>query len=313
MRTAIIRVLTMIPLIALVATGSFFLSQMSEIDPAENIVGANASEDQIQAVRAALGLDRSAVDQYLTWISGILHGDFGTSFYSGASVGQLMSQALPVTLSLTIGGLVVGIILGVGSGVIAALKAGSSIDRGVILLATAGQAAPSFWLGMLLIYLFAIKLDLLPATGYVPLSASVTGWIESLILPSIALGLAVAAALSRQARSSTIGVLQKDYIRTALSKGLSRRRVIVKHASKNAAAPVVTSLSFQIAHLLGGAIVIERLFAMPGIGTLTIDAVLRYDPNVIQAVVIFSVVIVVIVNLALDLSYLWLNPKVRSV
>ncbi|GCE42534.1 dipeptide transport system permease protein DppB [Rhodococcus wratislaviensis] len=313
MRTAVIRVLTMIPLIALVATGAFFLSQMSNIDPAENIVGANASEQQIDSVRADLGLDQPAVDQYLHWISGAARGDFGSSFYSGTSVAQLMSQALPVTLSLTLGGLLVGIILGVGTGVVAALKAGSAVDRGVILFATAGQAAPSFWLGMLLIYVFAIQLGWLPATGYVSPSISVAGWIESLILPSIALGLAVAAALSRQARSSTIGVLQKDYIRTALSKGLSRRRVVAKHASKNAAAPVVTSLSFQVAHLLGGAIVIERLFAMPGIGTLTIDAVLRYDPNIIQAVVIFSVVIVVVVNLALDLSYTWLNPKVRSV
>jgi peptide/nickel transport system permease protein len=302
----------MIPLIALVATGAFFLSQMSDIDPAESIVGPNATEGQIQAVRDDLGLNRPVSEQFTSWFTGVLHGDFGTSFYSGAQVSDLMVQALPVTLSLAAGGLMVGIVLGVGSGIMAALKAGGAVDRAVILLATAGQAAPSFWLGMLLIYAFSIELGWLPATGYVSPSVSVSGWIESLILPSIALGLAVAAALARQARSSTIGVLQKDYIRTALSKGLSRQKVIFKHTSKNAAAPVVTALSFQVAHLLGGAVVIERLFAMPGIGTLTIDAVLRYDPNVIQAVVIFSVVIVVLINLVLDLSYTWLNPKVRA-
>lgn len=312
MRTAVVRILTMIPLLFLVATGTFFLSQASSIDPAEIIVGGNGTDAQIHAVREDLGLNRPVMEQYVSWLGGVLVGNLGQSFYSGVEVSALMASALPVTLSLAAGGLLVGVILGVTSGMIAALFAGSRLDRGIIMLATAGQAAPSFWLGILLIYFFALQTGWFPATGYVDPADSVTGWLRSLVLPSIALGLAVAAALSRQVRSSTIGVLQRDYIRTALSKGLSRPRVVLKHASRNAASPVVTSLSFQVAHLLGGAVVIERLFALPGIGTLSIDAVLRYDPNIIQAVVLFSVVIVVVINLLVDLSYAWLNPKVRT-
>ncbi|BCB83795.1 ABC transporter permease [Phytohabitans suffuscus] len=312
MRTVFVRLLTIIPLVLLVVSGTFFLSLASNVDPAEIILGGNATQEQIDQLRHEKGLDQPALERYGEWLGGVVRGDLGTSIYTGASVTDLFMAALPVTLSLTVGGLLVGVLLGVGLGLLASVVAGSRLDRGVILLSTVGQAAPSFFIGMLIIYFLALKMAWFPATGYVRPSASFGGWLHSLILPSLALGVGVAAALARQARSSMIIALQQDYTRTALSKGHSRRRVVFKHAARNAASPVVTSVSFQVAHLLGGAIVIERLFALPGLGSLTIDAVLRYDPNVIQAVVLFAVVVVVLVNLLVDVSYTWLNPKVRA-
>ncbi|MGB3437255.1 MAG: ABC transporter permease [Actinophytocola sp.] len=312
MRAVLMRLLTAIPLVFVVVSCTYFLSLASDVDPAEIILGGNATQDQIDTLRDQLGLNRPGFEQYWDWLTGLFHGDFGTSFYTGASVGKLFFAALPVTLSLTVGGLVFGLVLGVGSGVLASVVAGTRTDRGVVMVSTVGQAAPSFFVGMLIIYLFALQLGWFPATGYIPLTESLGGWLQSILLPSFALGLGVAAALSRQARSSMILALQQDYTRTALSKGLSRRRVVLKHAARNAASPVVTSVSFQVAHLLGGAIVVERLFALPGLGSLTIDAVLRYDPSIIQAVVLFAVVVVVLVNLVVDLSYVWLNPKVRT-
>lgn len=312
MRTVITRLLTAVPLVFAVASATFFLSLASDVDPAEIILGGNATQVQIDALRGELGLDRSGPEQYWSWLSGLFYGDLGTSLYTRASVTDLVQAALPVTLSLAVGGLLIGVVLGVGLGIVAAMTAGSRADRGLIMLSTAGQAAPSFFVGMLVIYVFAVQLGWFPATGYTPLTESPGEWLRSLVLPSFALGLGVAAALSRQARSSMIVALQRDYTRTALSKGLSRRRVVLKHAARNAASPVVTSVSFQVAQLLGGAIVVERLFAMPGLGSLTVDAVLRYDPGIIQAVVLFAVVVVVLVNLLVDVSYAWLNPKVRA-
>ncbi|MGX1702007.1 ABC transporter permease [Microbacterium sp. NPDC055357] len=311
MRTVLTRLLTAIPLVLLVVSGTFFLSIASNVDPAEVILGGAATQAQIDELRDQLGLNRPPLEQYWAWLTGLFRGDLGVSLYTGTPVTTMFANALPVTLSLTLGALLVGIVLGVGAGLLASVVAGGSTDRTIILLSTVGQAAPSFLIGMLIIYVFSLQLGWFPATGYVPFGADPLGWLGSLVLPSIALGVGVAAALSRQTRSSMVLALQRDFTRTALSKGLSRRRVVLKHAARNAASPVVTSISFQVASLLGGAIVIERLFALPGLGSLTIDAVLKYDPAVIQAVVLFSVVIVVLVNLLVDISYAWINPKVR--
>jgi peptide/nickel transport system permease protein len=311
-RTIGARLLQALPLIVIVVTATFFLGLLSPVDPAEVLAGPGASQESVDALRHELGLDRPAWQQYLDWVGGALHGDLGQSIYGKAEVTDLIVDAMPVTLSLTAGGLLVGLLLGLPAGVFSALRAGRPADRVVGVFATVGQAMPSFWLGMMLIVLLALQVPVFPAVGYVGLTEDLLGWASHLVLPSIALGLITAAAVSRQTRSSLIGVLQQDYIRTALSKGASRRRVVVKHAFKNAAIPVVTVLSFQVAHLLGGAIVVERLFAMPGLGTLVIDAVVRRDPGVIQAFVLFAVVVIIVVNIILDITYAWLNPKVRA-
>lgn len=305
------RLLTVIPVIFLVATGTFFLAQLSPIDPAEIILGADATEEQITAVRAELGIDRPAIEQYGEWLSGAIVGDFGQSIYTKTSVTASLLSAMPVTLSLTFGSLLLSTIIGIPVGIISAIRAGKHTDRVASVATTIIQAAPNFWLAQLLIILVAINLRWLPAVGFIKPEDDLFGWLRSILLPCLALGLSSAAFVARQTRSAMIGVMQQDYIRTALAKGLSKRRVIFKHGLKNASIPIVTTLSFQVAALLGGSLVVEQLFGVRGVGALAIDAVTRRDPDVIQAIVVFSAVIVVLVNLLLDLAYIVLNPKVR--
>lgn len=310
-RLVVSRLLAVVPLLFFVSSATFMLSQLSTIDPAEIRAGANASQEQVDAIRTQMGLDRPVAEQYWDWLTGAVRGDLGNSLYTGASVTQSIKQAMPVTLSLTFGALIVAALIGVPTGIFSALRAGKASDRFLSLFATIGQAMPSFWLAQLLIFFVALRLGWLPATGFVGPTADLAGWLRSIILPSVSLGVIAAAAISRQTRSSMIGVLQQEYVRTALSKGLSKRRVVFKHALKNASIPVVTVMSFQVASLLGGSIVVERLFALRGLGSIAIDAVVRRDPDVIQGVVVVTVVIVVLVNLLLDVTYAWLNPKVR--
>jgi peptide/nickel transport system permease protein len=310
-RLALARLISLPFLLLGVLTVVFTFGQLSAVDPVDRLVGDSATQAQVDAVREELGLNRPALAQYWDWLSNALTGDLGESQYTGAKVTTSIWQAMPVTLSLTAGGLFVAVSIGVATGILAALRAGRPADRILSTLATAGQAMPSFWLGLLLIFGFALKLDWFPAVGYVGPSTSISEWLRSITLPSISLGLIAAASLSRQTRSAMIGVLQQEYVRTALAKGLPRRRVVVKHSMKTASAPVVTVLAFQVSALLGGSIVVERLFAMPGLGTLAINAVLSNDTDMIQGFVLVTVLIVVLVNMALDLSYMWLNPKVR--
>jgi peptide/nickel transport system permease protein len=305
------RIISVFPLLFLVATASYFLAQLSPIDPAEHMLGPNASQAQIEALRTELGLNRPVLEQYTEWISAAVVGDFGVSLYTNTPVLDSLIQAIPVTLSLTLGALAVAVIVGIPAGVLSALKAGRGSDRAISFFATTGQAVPNFWLAQLLIIFVALNLRWLPATGFTDISEGVGGWLRSIALPCIALGLTAAAYVARQTRSSMIGVLQQEYIRTALAKGLSKRRVVLKHALKNASIPIVTTISFQTAALLGGSLVVEQLFGMRGVGAIAIDAVIRRDPDVIQGVVVFSAVVVVVVNLALDITYVWLNPKVR--
>lgn len=312
LRQVLIRTATAIPLLLLVSAAAFFLGTLSRSSPGAIIVGQGATPEQIQEVEQGLGLDRPAWTRFVEWLGMAVRGDLGSSFYSSAPVADSIMQALPVTLSLTVGGLFVAMALGVPAGIFSALRAGKPTDRTVGVLTSFGQAVPSFWLGMILIIVFSLQFPLLPAIGYVPLTESVSEWAMSLLMPSVALGLAAAASIARQTRSSLIGVLQQEYIRTALSKGLSKRRIILKHALKNAASPVVTVIAFQVVHLLSGSVVIERVFNMRGLGTLAIDSAVHYDPYVIQAVVVVSVVMVLVVYLLLDIGYAWLNPKVRA-
>jgi peptide/nickel transport system permease protein len=310
-KLVIARLITLPFLLLSVLSVVFILGELSPVDPATRILGDDPTDAQVAAVRAQLGLDRPAGVRFWDWLSHALTGDLGESHFTGAKVGNSIWQAAPVTLSLTIGALVVAVAVGVSAGIVAALRAGRATDRMLSTIATAGQAMPSFWLGLLLIFAFALELRWFPAVGYIGPSVSPVDWLRSVVLPSLSLGLIAAASLARQTRSAMIGVLQQDYIRTALAKGLPRRKVVVKHALKNAGAPVLTVLAFQVSALLSGSIVIERLFAMPGLGTLAINAVMGNDTNMIQGFVLVTVAVVVIVNVLLDLAYTWLNPKVR--
>ncbi|WP_030915456.1 ABC transporter permease [Streptosporangium amethystogenes] len=312
-RLMVTRLCIAVPMLVLVSTATFFLGILSPIDPAEFVLGPDPSQEQVDLVRKEMGLDRPVLTQFQDWASGALHGDLGRSLFTDEPVARLLVQALPVTLSLTLGGLVVSLLVGIPAGVWSGIRAGRAGDRVVTGLVTIGQAVPHFWLALLLILAFAVHIKIFPAVGYVSISRGTGQWLNSIALPSIALGTAGGAVLARQTRSAVIGVLQQEYIRTALAQGLPRRRVVFKFALKNAAIPIVTVIAFEVAGLFSGSIVIERMFSMQGIGSLTVDAVLRRDPDVIQGVIVVAATIMILIQLALDLSYAWLNPKVRPI
>lgn len=311
LKLALGRLAAGIPLMFVVATLVFFLLRANPVDPAEIILGPDATEAAVQATRSELGLDRPIVTQYGDWLSGAVRGDLGVSWFSGESVTTDIATRLPVTLSLVLGSLTVSLLLGVGAGVAAAVRAGRKFDRGITVAASAGLAAPNFWVALLLAYFFSVRLGWFPAVGYASPTEGIVEWVRHLVLPCIALGTSAAASIFRQTRSSMIGVLQQDYIRTSLAKGMRLRTVIYVHALRNAAIPIVTLAGFQVSTLFGGAIFVEQVFNIPGLGSMGVDAVLRNNVPVVLAFVMITALVVVLVNIVLDLLYEWLNPRVR--
>ena len=311
LRLVIQRLLALIPLLFIVSVLTFSFTSLLPADPADLIVGEQGTPEQYAAVRERLGLNQPIVTRYLRWADRAAHGDLGTSFFNSVKVTDALMQRLPTTVSLTAVSALIAIIVGLSAGIAAALRPRSLVDRFATLGATFGQAVPNFWFGLLLAAIFAVGLRWFPATGFTPITQSPLDWLRSVTLPALALGLASSAAIARQARSAMVGVLQQDYIRAARAQGLSRRRVIFKHALKNALVPVVAVLSFQITVLLGGALIVEQVFAINGLGTLAITAVRRQDIPMIQGLVLVMVGLVVIVQLATDLIYGYLNPKAR--
>jgi peptide/nickel transport system permease protein len=311
LRLVIQRLLALIPLLFIVSVLTFSFTSLLPADPADLIVGEQGTPEQYAAVRERLGLNQPIVTRYLRWVDRAAHGDLGTSFFNSVKVTDALMQRLPTTVSLTAVSALIAIIVGLAAGIAAALRPRSLVDRFATLGATFGQAVPNFWFGLLLAAIFAVGLRWFPATGFTPITQSPWDWLRSVTLPALALGLASSAAIARQVRSAMVGVLQQDYIRAARAQGLSKRRVIFKHALKNALVPVVAVLSFQITVLLGGALIVEQVFAINGLGTLAITAVRRQDIPMIQGLVLVMVGLVVIVQLATDLIYGYLNPKAR--
>lgn len=306
------RVLMIIPLIFMVSLGVFALVHMIPGDPAITISGENATEAQIQATRERLGLDDPVVVQYLRWASAAAQGDLGQSLFSSRTVAGAIIERFPVTLSLTAGAVLVSLAISVPAGIIAAIRRGRWPDRVATLFVSVGIAMPNFWLGILLIILLALMLPVFPAVGYARISEEgIAAWAHSLVLPSLTLGMAAAAETTRQLRSSLYDVLNQDYIRTARAKGMGGAVIIGKHALKNAAVPVITVLGFQVAFLLGGSVVVEQIFGLPGLGGLAIRAVLERDIPMIQGIVVVTALLVMLVNLVVDLTYAYLDPRVR--
>ncbi len=305
------RLLALIPLFFIVSVLTFSFTALLPGDPVDLIIGDEGTEEQYEMIRERLGLNVPVVTRYLQWLGNAVQGDLGTSFFNSVDVSAAVMQRLPVTVSLAAVSAVIAMIVGLAAGIAAALNPRSWIDRLATLGATIGQAIPNFWFGILLAAFFAVQLRWFPATGFTPLSESPTEWLRSLTLPALALGLSSSAAIARQVRSAMVGVLQQGYIRAANAQGLSARRVIFKHALKNALIPVVTVLSFQITVLLGGALIVEQVFAINGLGSLAIAAVRQQDIPMIQGIVLVSVIIVVLVQLVTDLIYGFLNPKAR--
>lgn len=305
------RLLAMLPLLLVVSIMTFSFTALLPSDPVDLIIGDRGSDEQYEMVRERLGLNQPFVARYFDWLGRAIQGDLGTSFFNSVRVTDAVLLRMPATLSLTFFSVLISVVVGLAAGVAAALRPRSWIDRLATFGATIGQAIPNFWFGLILASVFAVSLGWFPATGYVPMQESFIGWLRSITLPALALGLSTSAAIARQVRSAMVGVLQQDYIRAARAQGLSARRVVLKHALKNALVPVITVLSFQVTILLGGALIVEQVFAINGIGSLAIAAVRQQDIPMIQGIVLVLVLIVMAVQLVTDILYGLINPKAR--
>jgi peptide/nickel transport system permease protein len=305
------RLLTVPAIVLVVTFTTFTLLSLNRTDPAEQLLGPMATEAEVATKRHELGLDRPMPERYVEWLGHAVTGDLGRSLYTHDPVTTTLRERMGVTVSLTFGGLLLALVIGVPVGVGAAMRRGRSADRLSMAAVSVGQAIPSFWLATLLVLVLAVHWEIFDAVLYVNPGESVIGWLRSITLPSIALGLVAGAAIARHTRSSMVGALQQDYVRTAFAKGASRRQVVVNHALKNAAAPLVTVVGFQFALLLGGSFVIERVFALPGLGSMAVEAITRNDPAPLLGFTLFVVVVVVVVNLLMDAAHAWLDPRVR--
>ena len=305
------RILATIPVMAVVALFVFALLYLSPGDPAAIIAGDTATVADIARIRAHLGLDQPVYVQFGTWIWRLLHGDLGISIFTNLPVVKLIEQRLEPTVALTLSTLIISVVLAIPMGVLAAWRAGSWIDRMVMVFAVLGFSVPVFVLAYILIYVFAIWADVLPVQGYVSISLGLWPFLSHIILPSVALGMIFAALIARITRASMLDVLAQDYIRTAQAKGLSSEQVLIGHALKNAAVPIVTIIGIGVALLIGGVVVTETVFAIPGLGRLTVDAILRRDYPIIQGVILIFSAAYVLVNLLVDLSYTLLDPRIR--
>jgi peptide/nickel transport system permease protein len=305
------RVLATIPVMVVVALFVFALLHLSPGDPAAIIAGDTATTADIAHIRATLGLDQPLCWQFVHWLWRLLHGDLGTSIFTNLPVSALIMQRVEPTVALTLSTLVTSIAVAIPMGVVAAWKAGSLIDRGVMIFAVLGFSVPVFVLAYILIYVFAIGIPLLPVQGYVSISRGFLPFLSHIVLPTIGLGTVYTALIARITRASMLDVLAQDYIRTAQAKGLSNQRMLVGHALKNAAVPIATIIGIGVGLLISGVVVTETVFAIPGIGRLTVDAILRRDYPVIQGIILIFSFAYVTINLLVDLSYTFLDPRIR--
>ena len=308
---AVRRLLTAVPVMGVVALVVFSLLYLTPGDPAQVLAGDTASPEQIAKIRASLGLDEGPVQRFARWLWHVVQGDLGVSIFSGEPVTHMIGQRLQPTFSLLLLAVVLSVGLGVPFGVAAANRPGGWSDRALTGFTTLGFSLPAFIAGYALAFLFATTLKWLPVQGFVPLSEGPALWLRNLILPAVTLSLVYAAIIARVTRASVMDVLSEDYIRTARAKGVTPRTVLFRHALKNAAVPIVTIIGIGLATLIGSAVITENVFAIPGIGRLTVDAILHRDYPVIQGVVLMLSGAYVLVNVAVDLSYTLLDPRIR--
>jgi peptide/nickel transport system permease protein len=305
------RLVATIPVMAVVATFVFLLLRLTTGDPAAIIAGDNATAQDVAAIRGKLGLDRPIVQQFAIWLGNIARGDLGESFFFKKKVTALIADRIEPTLSLAACTIVLAVLFAVPLGVVAAWRHGSWVDRSVMAVSVLGFSVPVFVIGYCLIYVFAIYLNWLPVQGYQRLADGFGGFIERLILPSVALSVIYVALIARITRTSVLEVMNADYVRTARAKGLADAAVLVRHVLKNAAVPIVTVIGLGIALLIGGVVVTESVFSIPGLGRLTVDAVLARDYPTVQAVVLLFSMVYVLINLLVDLTYTLFDPRIR--
>jgi peptide/nickel transport system permease protein len=305
------RLLATVPVMMVVALVVFSLIHLAPGDPAAIIAGDNVTDKQIAEIRARLGLDEPLWKQFALWISDLARGDLGTSIFSRRPVAELIAQRAEPTIALATTTMIVAISIAITAGVLAAWKAGTWIDRGVMLFAVMGFSVPVFVVGYGLVYVFSMQLRWLPVQGYAPIADGLGPFLRHLILPSIALGLAYVALIARITRTSMLEVLAEDYIRTADAKGVATRPKLMRHALKNAAVPIATVIGIGVALLIGGVVITESVFNIPGIGRLTVDAILKRDYPIIQGIILVFSAVYVLINLGVDLLYTFLDPRIR--
>lgn len=310
-RYALRRLWQMVPVLLVVSIVVFMIIRLIPGDPAEIIAGPNATPEQLAALRARLGLDEPLWNQYVIWLGNLAQGDFGVSYINKYPVSQLVLQRIPATVELALAALVIGVLISLPLGIVAALRPGSPIDLAITTFSALSFAIPSFFLLVLLILLFSLQLKWVPPSGRPDFAEDPLLHIQSLILPAVTLGIGVAAKLVRYLRSALLEVLDQDYVRTARAKGIGYQLVLLRHALPNALIPVVTILGLQLGDLLSGAIIIESIYAWPGVGRLTIQAIEWRDYSLLQANVLLIVFVFLFVNLITDLTYGFLDPRIR--
>jgi peptide/nickel transport system permease protein len=305
------RLLSAIPILFIVSLVSFLIIFLVPGDPASEIAGPGATREEVMRIRQSLGLDQHVGIQMLTWYRRLLRGDLGQSILLNRSVTTAIIERAPVTLSLAFLALTLSVGLALILGIVAAVRQNTWLDQSAMTMALLGLSLPDFWVGLVMIYLFAVLLGWFPTGGYVELGTGVGPWLRSLIMPATALGLAQLGLLARITRATMLEVLRQDYVRTARAKGVPERRVVDRHALANTLIPVVTVIGIIVGILLGGAVVVESVFALPGVGRLIIGAILRRDYPVIQGGLLLTASIYVFVNILVDVLYAWLDPRVR--
>lgn len=310
-RYIINRLFQMIPVIFGVLLAVFLMLKFTPGDPAATILGVQATPDELARLRRAMGLDQPWFVQFGIWLGNALQGDLGVSYISKKPVSEIIGTRFPITLELTLISMLIAVIVGVPAGIISAARRYSVLDYSITGLALFGVSMPSFWFAILLILLFSLHLGWLPASGYVGWEAGVIPHLRSMAMPALALGLFLVGSLVRFSRASMIETLVQDYVRTAKAKGISRRGIILGHALKNALIPTVTVLGIQFGGLLGGAVIIETIFAFPGIGSALLTAVNQRDYPVVQGVTLVVALAFTFSNLLVDVAYTWLNPRIR--
>jgi peptide/nickel transport system permease protein len=298
------------PLVLLVTALTFVLDSLAPGDLARTILGGDGTEEQYEALRRQLGLDRPLIQQYFDWLWRALHGDLGQSFFTKESVVSLISGRVGVTVSIMLGVLIVCTVTGLALGVASALR-GGWVGQAIDLLSLLGLIFPSFWVALVFISIFAVTLHWLPATGYAPFSDGPAAWTASLVLPVLAVALHSIANVAKQTRDSMDDVLGRDFIRALRACGVSERSVVWKHALRNAALPVVTVLGLVMIGAISGTVFVERVFVLPGLGSLAVSAAQDKDIALLQGVTLCFTLLTIAINLAIDISYGWLNPKVR--
>jgi peptide/nickel transport system permease protein len=306
------RLLLSIPILLLVSIMVFSLIHLIPGDPVTYMLGQEATPEVKEALRHELGLDRPLVVQYVSWLGRVVQGDLGRSLIDRSSVSEQIRQRLPATIELAFGAFLVTTLIAVPAGVLSAVRRGSAVDYASTVFALGGMSLPSFWLAMMFIIIFAVKLQWLPASGYVPFSENPRANLTAMLMPMVATGIRESAVLVRMLRSSMLEVLHADYVRTARAKGLRDRVVVVRHALRNGLVPVVTASGLLVAGLLGGLVITETIFSIPGFGRLIVDAIFQRDFITVQGAILVSAVLVVVVNLAVDILLAVIDPRIKE-